>query len=167
MTNLQTLFRLLAEEIKELHHAETQLLKALPRMCHACASEELADAFAEHYEETRTHVDRLEEICRTLRINPGGRQCKAMAGLLDEIHGLITSKGDGTVRDLGLIAAAKRVEIYEIRAYGSANALAERLGLDEVADVLAGSTDDEVAVDRILTRIAASLCQESVALAAS
>lgn len=167
MSNLKTLFVLLSEEIKELHHAETQLLRILPRMCNACASEELADAFAEHYEETCTHLDRLEEVCRVLRINPRGRKCRAMAGLVAEIQRFIDAKGEGTLRDLALIAAAKRVEIYEKSAYGSARALAARLGLDEVEDVLAGSADEEEAMDRILTRMAAGLYRKTATLAAS
>ena len=156
-TELKNLTNLLTEEINELYDAERQLLKVFPKMCAASSSEELADALAEHFEETRTHVDRLDEVGMTLGFTPGGRRCRAMEGLVAEIEEFLTAKGNGLVRDLAIIAAAQRVELYELSAYGSAKALAGRLGLDQVVDVLAGTADEEAGADRNLTRIAEKL----------
>lgn len=161
MSTLKNLQDLLTSEIKDLYSAETQLVKALPKMAKACSSEKLADAFTEHLKETKTHVDRLEEIAGMLEITPRGKKCKAMAGLIEEGEELIEAKGDDTIRDLALIGAAQRVEHYEISGYGTAKTIASQLGLDDVVDILEGTEDEEAAADEKLTRIAEELYEQA------
>jgi ferritin-like metal-binding protein YciE len=157
MSKLTNLKDLLTSEIKDLHSAESQLVKALPKMAKASANSELAEAFKEHLEETETHVARLEKIAEMLDISPRGKKCEAMAGLVEEGEELIKTEGEETVKDLALIAAAQRVEHYEISAYGTAKTIAGQLGLDDVVDILAETEEEESAADEKLTGIAEEL----------
>lgn len=159
---LDTLNSLLEEQIKDLYNAESQLLKALPKMAKASTSETLKDAFESHLEETRVHVERLQQIAETLGIKPGGKKCKAMEGLLEEGKEVIEEEGTGEVRDAALIIAAQRVEHYEISAYGSLRALAEALGLEEIVALASETLDEEKAADEKLTGI----CTEEILPAA-
>lgn len=151
---LDTLQKALQEQIRDLYSAENQLVKALPRMAKAASSEALKEAINAHLEETRGHVERLAEIAELLEIKPGGKKCKAMEGLIAEGKEVLEEDGDEAVIDVALIAAAQRVEHYEIAAYGSARAMAETLGNQEIAEMLQQTLDEEGAADKKLTKIA-------------
>ncbi len=151
---LDSLQKALAEQIRDLYSAENQLVKALPRMAKAASSEALQEAFTAHLEETRGHVERLVEIAEMLEIRPGGKKCKAMEGLIAEGKEVLDEDGDEAIIDVALIAAAQRVEHYEIAAYGSARAMAETLGNQDVVDMLQQTLDEEGEADKKLTQIA-------------
>lgn len=157
MSKIKTLKDLLAEEIKDLHSAETQLVKALPKMAKAAASADLAAAFTGHLEETKEHVERLDEVAKILGITAGGKTCKAMKGLVEEGAEAIEEKGEPSLMDLALITIAQKVEHYEISGYGTARALAARLGFKDVVKLLHTTEDEEGAADKKLTKIAEDL----------
>jgi ferritin-like metal-binding protein YciE len=167
MPKLDSLDVLLAQEIKDLYSAETQLVKALPKMAKAATSPELQEAFTTHLEQTKVHVQRLEEVSKRLEITPKGKVCKAMKGLVEEGGEATEEEGDGTIIDLGLIGAAQRVEHYEIAAYGTSRALAEALGLDDVVEILQTTLDEEGDTDKLLTSIAEQLTAAAVETAAA
>ena len=116
---LASLHDLFVDELKDLYNAETQLTKALPKMAKAAASEELRTAFENHLEETEHQVERLETIFKQLEISPKGKKCKAMTGLIEEGKEMMEMDGEEAVKDAGLIAAAQRVEHYEMAGYGT------------------------------------------------
>jgi ferritin-like metal-binding protein YciE len=118
--DVKTMEDLFLEEIRDLLDAEKQIIKALPKMVKATTSEELGAAFTEHLEQTRGHVERLERIFSEIGAKSGGVKCKGMEGLLKEGDEMVSLTSPGTVRDAGLIAAAQRVEHYEMAGYGSA-----------------------------------------------
>lgn len=153
---LNTLEDLLIHELKDLYSAEKQLLKALPKMAKAADHEELRAAFEEHLEQTQHHVDRLDEIAEILNKKLGNHTCKAMQGLIEEGADLISEDAEPYVRDAGLIGAAQRVEHYEIAGYGTARALAEQLGFDEVAELLDETLNEEGETNEKLTELAIS-----------
>jgi ferritin-like metal-binding protein YciE len=151
---LQTLQDLLVHELKDLYSAETQLVKALPKMVKAATNESLKAGFEDHLEQTRNHVTRLEEAAKTFGCKLTGHRCKAMEGLIAEGGELISEDADDSVRDAGLIGAAQRVEHYEIAGYGTARALAECLGFGDVVRLLNETLDEERAADEKLTELA-------------
>lgn len=153
---LNTLQDLFVHELKDLYSAETQLVKALPKMAKAATHEELKAGFEEHLEETKEHVARLEKIAEAGNYKLTGHKCKAMEGLILEGSELISEDAEDAVRDAGLIGAAQRVEHYEIAAYGTARALATCLGYDDVAEVLSETLEEERATDEKLTDLAES-----------
>jgi ferritin-like metal-binding protein YciE len=148
--------KLYIEELKDLYSAETQLTKALPKMAKAASSDDLRRAMEQHLKETEGHVQRLEQIFEQLERSPRGKRCKGMAGLIEEGSELLKEKDDmeAEVLDAGLIAAAQRVEHYEIAAYGTARTFAQRLGHQEAAQLLQQTLDEEYAADQKLTAIA-------------
>lgn len=141
-------------ELQDLHSAETQLVEALPKMAQAASSDELRQAFEQHLEETRDHVERLNQILAMAGTNAGGEKCKGMAGLIAEGKDVIEAQGDPTVKDAALISAAQRVEHYEIAAYGTTRTLAGELGMDEAKELLDQTLDEESQADKLLTKIA-------------
>lgn len=153
---LNSLEDLLHHELKDLYSAETQLVKALPKMAKAATHEDLKAGFEEHLEQTKEHVARLEEIGKMLDMSLGGHTCKAMKGLIEEGADLIGEDAEPAVRDAGLIGAAQRVEHYEIAGYGTARCLAETLGYDEAAEILAETLEEEKETDEKLTELAES-----------
>lgn len=150
---MDSLRGLLEDQIKDLYSAEGQLVKALPRMAKAASSPELSEAFSDHLAETKEHVERLREIGAMLEIKPGGKKCKGMEGLIEEGKELLDKDGEASVIDAGLIRAAQCVEHYEISAYGSARAIAETLGLTDVAALLQATLDEEGAADKKLSAL--------------
>ena len=150
---LETLHDLYVDELKDLYSAEHQLLKAIPKMAKAASSPQLAKAFTAHLGETKGHVERLEKIFKMLEVNPKGKTCKAMEGLLEEGKELMEEKADPTVMDAALIAAAQRVEHYEMAGYGCVRTYARLLGYEEAADVLQTTLDEEGAADKKLTML--------------
>jgi ferritin-like metal-binding protein YciE len=150
---LDSLESALQDQLRDLYSAESQLVKALPKMAKAASSESLREAFEGHLEETRGHVERLQQIAEMLEFKPGGKKCKAMEGLIEEGKEVLDEDGEESVIDLALIAAAQRVEHYEIAAYGTARAMAEKLGQDKVAKILQSTLDEEGAANKKLTSI--------------
>lgn len=151
---LNSLDDLLKDQLKDLYSAENQILKALPKMAKKATSDSLAEAFTAHLEETELHVERLTQIGKLLGATLSGKKCKAMEGLIQEGKEALESSGDGRVVDAALIAAAQRVEHYEISAYGTARALAEEVGLPDIAELLQETLDEESATDDKLTTLA-------------
>lgn len=166
MSKIKTIEDLLAQEIKDLYSAETQLVKALPKMAKAAADPELRAGFESHLEDTKTHVDRLEQVAQLLDTTPRGKSCKAMKGLIEEGSEVIDEDGDPAVKDLALIVAAQKVEHYEIAGYGSARTFAEVLGLSEVVELLQMTLDEESATDQALTELSLRLIPEAGAVKA-
>jgi ferritin-like metal-binding protein YciE len=163
---LNTLEALFHHELKDLYSAETQLVKALPKMVKAAVNPELKAGFEEHLDETKVHVERLEQIGEHLSKKLTGHKCKGMEGLLAEGQDLISEEANDTVRDAGLIGAAQRVEHYEIAAYGTAQALANQLGLHEAAEILGETLEEEKATDLKLTELAESVINQEAAAVA-
>jgi ferritin-like metal-binding protein YciE len=151
---LQNLHDLLVEQLQDLYSAENQLVEALPKMANASSHEELRDAFEQHLAETREHVSRLEQIFSQLGQEPGGETCKGMEGLIKEGQEVLEMQGDPTVIDAALIAAAQRVEHYEIAGYGTVKTLADHLDLGDAKDLLDKTLDEESKADTLLTKIA-------------
>jgi len=157
---MENLRELLVEELKDLYSAEKQIVKALPKIVRGCASEELKAAITEHLEVTKGQVTRLEEIFEQLGEKAKGKPCKGMEGLLEEGSEALQEGEKGTLRDLQLIGAAQRVEHYEVAAYGTAKTIAEKLGLDEAAELLGETLAEEEEADEKLTEVAESLYGE-------
>lgn len=157
MSKLTSLNVLLVQEIKDLYSAENQLVKALPKMAKAATDAALKAGFKAHLEETKVHAERLDQIATILGVSPKGKACNAMKGLVEEGAETIEEEGDPVIKDLALVAAAQRVEHYEISGYGTARAIAETLKLDDVVDLLQLTLEEESAADLILTRLAERL----------
>lgn len=155
---LETMHDLLVHELRDLYSAEKQITKALPKMMKAASSEKLKEAFAEHLEVTNGQIERLDEIFAELEVSSRGPKCAAMEGLIEEGSELIEHKkdADAAVFDAALIAAAQRVEHYEIAGYGSARTFAQHLGLDSVVELLQATLDEEKDTDVALTELAES-----------
>jgi ferritin-like metal-binding protein YciE len=151
---LQSLDDVLVDQLADLLDAEKQLVEALPKMAAAASDEKLQKAFKEHLSETRDHVSRLEEIFGQLGKQPAGEPCKAMKGLIAEGEEIISAQGDPAAKDAALIAAAQRVEHYEIAGYGTAKTLADQLGHSDAKDLLDQTLDEESQADTLLTKIA-------------
>ena len=153
---LNTLADLLHHELKDLYSAENQLLKALPKMAKAATNADLVAGFETHLEETKGQVERLDQIAEILDLKLAGHKCKAMEGLVEEGSELISEDADDSVRDAGLIGAAQRVEHYEMAGYGTAAAIARKLGHDDVAELREETLEEEKATDAKLTELAES-----------
>jgi ferritin-like metal-binding protein YciE len=151
---LDSLNDVLTEQIEDLYSAEQQLVSALPKVAGAAHSDELRSAFEEHLEETRGHVTRLQDILGQLGIDSPSAHCKGMEGLIAEGEEIIRMQGDPVAKDAALIAAAQRIEHYEIAGYGTARTLAGELGLDDARDLLDQTLDEEESADTLLTKIA-------------
>jgi ferritin-like metal-binding protein YciE len=158
-----TLEDLFLDEIRDLYDAEKQLVKALPKMARASSSEELKEAFTAHLEETQGQVTRLEQVFEELGQKARGKKCAAMAGLITEGQELIDSMEPGPVRDAGLIAAAQKVEHYEMAGYGSVRTHAELLGQDTAAQMLEATLREEKAADMKLNDLAKTTVNEEAA----
>jgi ferritin-like metal-binding protein YciE len=153
---LESLQDLFVEELKDVYHAEKQLIKALPKMAKAATSEDLKMAFEEHLAETEGHVERIEQIFEILGKKPATKVCKGMKGLIEEGSEVIEEDAEDEVKDAGLIAAAQRVEHYEIAAYGCLRTYARVLGNKKAEKLLQETLDEESAADEKLTQLAES-----------
>ena len=151
---LDTLKTLYVDELRDLYNAENQLLKALPKMAKAASSEELKDAFEKHLEQTKTHVERLEEVFEDIGEKPKGKTCKAMKGLIEEGSEILQEDGEESVIDAGIIVAAQKVEHYEIAGYGSVRTFAQLLGKDQSAELLQTTLDEESEANELLNNLA-------------
>jgi ferritin-like metal-binding protein YciE len=151
---IESLHDLFVDQLKDLYHAELQLLKALPKMAKAAGEPELKDAFTHHLEETREHVSRLEQVFADVDFKPRSKTCEAMQGLIEQAQDLIKEKVEPHVRDAGLICAAQKVEHYEIAGYGCLRTWARQLGHDHAAELLRQTLEEESRADEKLTQIA-------------
>jgi len=149
-----TLQEKLVDEIRDLYHAEKQLVKAIPKMAKAATHEDLREAFEMHAEETREQVTRLEEVFNALGEKVRAKTCHGMMGIVEEGSQLMQEEEKGAVMDAALIAAAQRVEHYEIGSYGTCVEWARLLGLDEVVTLLEQTLEEEKATDKKLTALA-------------
>jgi ferritin-like metal-binding protein YciE len=152
--SLDSLKDLYVDQLQDLYSAENQILKALPDMEQRARHPELKTAFREHIQMTEEQVQRLERIFDDLGERPTGHHCKGMEGLIKEGKEMLDEKGDSDVIDAGLIAAAQRVEHYEIAGYGTVRTYAEQLGRQNDAQLLQRTLDEEGETDKRLTRIA-------------
>jgi ferritin-like metal-binding protein YciE len=162
---LESLEDLFVDELKDLYSAENQLIKALPKMAKAASSDELRSAFQEHLEQTKEHVNRLEKVFKELNCSPKGKKCRAMEGLIEEGSERLDGDSDGAVKDAALIAAAQRVEHYEIAGYGCVRTYAEQLGHTEAASLLQQTLEEEGAADKKLTHLAEGIINQQAASA--
>ncbi len=151
MNHLKDLY---VDQLKDIYNAEKQLIQALPKMAKAATTEELRMGFEEHLEQTKTHLSRLEQVFEALGSSTGRKKCAAMEGLVEEGQEAIEMEGNPVVRDAALIAAAQRVEHYEIAAYGSVRTFADHLGLSDQSKLLQMTLDEEGATDKKLTAMA-------------
>ena len=149
--SLQDVF---AEQLNDLRSAEQQLVDALPKMAGAASTDELRKAFEEHLAQTRGHLDRIDDVIASTGVSATGEECKGMKGLIAEGSEIVEAQGDPIARDAALIAAAQRVEHYEIAAYGTVVTLAGQLDLDDAKDTLGQTLDEEETADKLLTKIA-------------
>lgn len=155
-----TMEELFLGELRDLYDAEKQLTKALPEMAKAASADELREAFTEHLEQTKGHVERLEQIFEALGEKGTGKKCAAMAGLIKEGNEVVDDSDESAVRDAGLIAAAQKVEHYEMSGYGSARTHAEILGKKRAASLLKQTLEEEKEADAKLNEIATSMINE-------
>lgn len=160
---VKTLNDLLADMVKDLYSAENQLIKALPKMAKKSSSTELKKGFEKHLEETMRQKERLEKVAEILDITPKGKKCAAMEGLIEEAEELISEIKDADVLDAGLIAAAQKVEHYEIASYGTICTFAKILGNNDVAKLLHQTLEEEKATDVKLTEVAEGMVNEKAA----
>jgi ferritin-like metal-binding protein YciE len=159
---IDSLRKLYVEELKDLYSAEKQILQALPRMAKKASNPELKSGFEEHARQTEVHVQRLEQIFEALGKSPRGKKCKGMEGLLEEGKEVMQEEMDDETRDAALIAAAQRVEHYEMAGYGTVRTYAQLLGEKDAAKVLQTTLDEEGMTDKKLTQLAESINVEAM-----
>lgn len=157
MKKITALRELLVEELKDLHSAETQLMKALQKACDAAASDALKTKLAKHLLETEGHVRRLKKIGQQMGEGFEGKTCKAMQGLIAEGEEILAIDADPAMKDLAIIGASQKLEHYEIAGYGTAKALAEHAGESQVAELLKQTLHEEEETDRLLSALAGEL----------
>lgn len=151
VNNVEKLF---LDELHDLYSAEHQITKALPKMVKAATSSQLQSAFEHHLRETEGHVQRLEQVFRALGEKPSSKTCEGMKGIIEEGEDMLKSAEEGEIRDLALISGAQRVEHYEMAAYGTVRTYAERLGKQQVVQLLEQTLEEEKAADEKLTGVA-------------
>jgi ferritin-like metal-binding protein YciE len=156
---LNTLEEVFIDHIRDLYDAEKNLVKALPKMAKSAESEELASAIRNHLEETKNHVVRLEQVFAKFDEKPRAKACKAMRGLIEE--GGEAASDEGALSDLAIIAAAQKVEHYEISAYGTAKAWAEKLGNKDAVKLLDETLEEEKAADTKLTEVSGAVLENT------
>ena len=160
---MEILQELLIEELRDLLHAENQLVKAIPKMAKAAKNGELKTAFQDHLEQTKGHVERLMQAFEMLGEKAKAKPCKGMAGLVQEGQEVITEgkEKEEAPADLALIAAAQKVEHYEISAYGTARAIAEQMERNDLVKLLTKTLQEEEKADELLTELAKPLLEEA------
>ena len=164
---VNSLKELYLEELKDTYDAEKQIVKALPKMVKAASTPELQKAFEAHLEQTKGHVQRLEQIFQGLGEEPKAKKCDGMRGILEEGEEVVSEGSEGPVRDAGLIAGAQRVEHYEMAVYGSLKTWARQLNDEQAARLLEETLNEEKKADQKLTQIAESSVNTEAAAAAS
>jgi ferritin-like metal-binding protein YciE len=162
-----SLREIFVDELKDVYDAEQQIVKALPNLVKAASTPELGKAFQHHLEETKRHVQRVEEIFQGIGEEAKAKKCDGVRGILKEGEDAIDLDGDAKTRDAALIAAAQRVEHYEMAVYGSLKTWASQIGDDRAAGLLEETLNEEKAADRKLTEIATSGVNSGAARAIS
>lgn len=157
---INSLHDLYVTELRDLYDAENRITKALPKMAEAANSQELRNAFELHLEQTRRHTQRLDQIFQQLDESPKGQKCKSMEGIIEESEDLMDEDAPAAVSDAALIAAAQRVEHYEIAVYGTVRTYATRLGFQDQARLLGDTLREEGETDKKLTSLAESYINE-------
>jgi ferritin-like metal-binding protein YciE len=153
-TKLKSLDDLLIHELQDIYHAEGQITKALPRMIKAATHPELQAAFEEHLEQTEGQIERLDQAFKLLGMPAKGKKCEGMAGLIEEGKKMMEEDAEPSVMDAALIAAAQKIEHYEIASYGCVCTYAEMLGYEQVHDLLGQNLEEEETTDERLTMLA-------------
>jgi ferritin-like metal-binding protein YciE len=166
MAETGTLHDAFVEELRDTYDAERQLTKALPKMAKAASTPELREAFETHLEETRGHVERLEQVFESLDEKVRGKHCEGMAGIIEEGKAMMGEDFDEATMDAALIAAAQRVEHYEMAAYGTVVAWAQAMGHTQAAKLLQQTLNEEKAADKKLTALAEGGINQEAAEAA-
>src|SRR6187402_645280 len=166
MANAGTIHDAFVEELRDTYDAEKQLIKALPKLAKAATSDELRSAFETHLEETRGHVERLEQVFESLEEKVRGKHCEGIAGIIEEGKSIMEEDFDEAAMDACLIAAGQRAEHYEMAAYGTLVAWAQAMGHDEAANLLQQTLDEEKAADKKLSGLAEGGINQSAADAA-
>lgn len=159
LDQLEDLFH---DELKDVYHAEKQLLKALPKMAKAASSPKLKAAFSAHLEQTKTHVQRVEQVFEMIGKPARAKTCKAMKGLVEEGSEMMEEDAEPDVKDAGLIGSAQRVEHYEMAAYGCLRTYANLMGKKDVAKLLQQTLDEEGSTDKKLTMLAEAINVEAL-----
>lgn len=154
VSKLEDLF---VKQLQELYNAESQVQRGLERWAEAAESEELKQLFTDRIKQANRHINRVQEICNVLGVNPAGRKCHGMQGLITEGDDYLDDSESRAVQDAGLIANTQRIEHYGIAGYGCARSYAERLGHDEAAEALQKNADESAAMDERMTDLAESL----------
>ncbi len=158
---VDTIEKLFVNELKDIYSAEKQITHALPKMAKAATAEALRTAFETHLKETKGQIERLDRVFEILGKAGSGKTCQAMKGLLEEGAETMEDTAEGEIRDAAMIAAAQRVEHYEIAAYGTVRTMAELLGQKEVAQLLQETLDEEGSTDKKLTQIAGTVNKQA------
>lgn len=154
MAQQEGLKHLFVDLLKDMYNAESQIMNALPKMEQAAKSQELKRAFKDHLDMTKSQRQRIEQVAKSLNVDPGGKQCKGMEGLIREGEEVMNMNVDQDALDAGLIQSAQKVEHYEIAGYGTLKAYAKRLGFDEAAQVFDRIAAEEGQTDHKLTQLA-------------
>jgi ferritin-like metal-binding protein YciE len=152
--DIETLDDLFVHTLRDVYYAENQILKALPKMIKKATDAGLRQALSEHLEQTRTHVERLEQVFEMHGAEPKAIDCPAMDGIIEEANEIVGEIGDKQVLDAAIIAAAQAVEHYEITRYGTLATWAKQLGREDCASVLVETLEEEKEADEILTDVA-------------
>jgi ferritin-like metal-binding protein YciE len=163
MPNIESLEELLQAEIKDIYDAEKQLTKALPKLAKKASSPELKQAFEEHLRQTEQHLERLEQVFEQMEMPVRGKKCEGMQHLISEGEDMIGEAEDDATRDALMIAAAQKVEHYEIASYGTMRTWASVLGHNEIAGIFEETLEEEKETDQKLTQIAESFVNEEAA----
>ncbi|MCM8733251.1 hypothetical protein TSH7_11190 [Azospirillum sp. TSH7] len=150
----KTMQDLLIEDLRDIYHAEKQIAKALPKMARAASSDQLRKAFETHLEQTNGQIERLQQVFEEMDTRPRGKHCDAMEGLISEAQEILEMGLAPEVQDAALIAAAQKVEHYEIASYGTLHAYATACGLDKVAKLLDETLQEEKDTDSLLNKLA-------------
>jgi ferritin-like metal-binding protein YciE len=164
--SVNSLEKLLIDELKDLYSAEHQITKALPKIAKATTNEELKKALQKHLQETEGQIERLDKIGEILGKSLKGKTCDGMKGVLTEGASVLEEVEEGTVRDAGIISAAQRVEHYEMAGYGAVREYAMLLGMNDVAKLLDETLKEETAADQKLSKIAKTVNSDAIHVAA-
>ena len=160
---ISELKEVLADQLKDLYSAETQITKALPKLAKAATSPDLKKGFLLHLEQTKGHVERIKKACNELDIKPAGKKCLATAGLVEEGKEAIEENATPEMKDVMLIGAARRVEHYEMAAYTAACDIAKTLGLTSVVKLLSATLSEETSTDEKLAKASGPALNKAVA----
>jgi ferritin-like metal-binding protein YciE len=159
--NSEKLQKLFVDELKDIYWAENALTKALPKMAKNATLPELKEALESHLEETKGHIERLDQVFEIIGVKAVAKKCEAMAGLIKEGGEIMDETEEGSQRDAGIISAGQKVEHYEIATYGTLRAFAETLGYTQAVELLEQTLEEEKAADAKLTEVTPAAIAES------